>query len=326
MSKFPDLRLQRLRKSQAIRNMVEIPLPRPEKFIWPVFVIEGVNKEIPIDSMPGQFRYSVDRLIKAVDKVAKMGVGGVMVFGVPGDQVKSSSASFAFRDDGLVQTAVRELRKNFPHLLIFTDVCICSYTNHGHCSILTPDGSIKNDKTNRLLSKIAISHAASGASGVAPSAMMDGQIAAIRRGLEKMSFHDTILMSYSTKFASAMYGPFRQAADSAPAKGDRRGYQASPGDLNSALLESQLDEGEGADILMVKPSLFYLDLIVKIKEKSLLPVAAYNVSGEYSMLIASANNGWGELYPMVRESILALSRAGSDIIISYWANEYNKIF
>lgn len=323
--KFPDLRLTRLRQNNSIRRILDQPVPAPEKFIWPVFVVEGSNKEIPIKSMPGQYRYSVDRLCKAIEPVAKMGIGGIMIFVALNDDRKSSDALYAFDEQGLAQRAIIEIKKHFPELVIFADVCICSYTDHGHCAILDCEGKINSDKTLETLTKVAVSYANCGAH-VAPSSMMDGQIAAIRKGLADNNLNDTILMSYSTKFASAMYGPFREAADSAPGKGDRQGYQAMYGDGRRALLESVLDEDEGADILMVKPSLFYLDILAKIRETSLLPLAAYNVSGEYSMLIATADRGWGELYPMVRESTAALVRAGTDILISYWAKDYDKIW
>jgi len=323
--KFPSLRLTRLRQNQSVRNMLDQPVPGPEKFIWPVFVVEGQNKEIPIESMPGQYRYSIDRLCNAIEPVANMGVGGIMIFAALDDDKKSADAHYSYSEYGLAQKAITEVKSRFPQLVVFADVCICSYTTHGHCAILDDDGKIISDKTLDTLTKVAVSYAECGAH-VAPSSMMDGQIAAIRQGLATNGYDDTILMSYSTKFASAMYGPFREAADSAPGKGDRQGYQAMYGDERRALLESVLDEDEGADILMVKPSLFYLDILSKIRETSLLPLAAYNVSGEYSMLIATADRGWGELYPMVRESTAALVRSGTDILISYWAKDYDKIW
>jgi len=325
-SGFPDLRLRRLRQNDAVRNMLADPLPGPEKFIWPIFVVEGKKKKLAIEAMPGQFRMSVDQLAKEIEPVAKMGIGGLMVFGVVEDSRKSRDAEYAYAIDGVVQQAVREIKEKFPPLLIFTDVCVCAYTDHGHCGVLDENGEVANDPSLNLLSKMAVSHAAAGADGVAPSAMMDGQVIAIRESLDDNGFLDTILMSYSSKFASAMYGPFREAAESTPAKGDRKGYQADYRNLDLALLESLLDEQEGADILMVKPALFYLDIIARIKEMTALPVAAYNVSGEYSMIIAAAERGWGERNAMVREAVAALARAGTDIIISYWANQYKEIF
>jgi len=332
---FPDTRLRRLRKTEALRNMLGEPLPGPEKFIWPVFVISGNNKEISIDAMPGQFRYSLDRLILALEPVVKMGIGGVILFGVVENKaLKSHDGSYAYSSEGLVQKTVAEIKKYYPDLIVFTDVCLCAYTDHGHCGLLDKKGNILNDPSIEILGKIAVSHAVAGADGVAPSAMMDGQICEIRNSLNDEGFIDTILMSYSTKFASAMYGPFREAADSSPAgndtdtviPSDRKSYQLPYNNTSEALRESQLDELEGADILMVKPSLFYLDIIAKTRENTMLPLAAYNVSGEYSMLIASADRGWGDLHAMVRESIAALQRAGTDIFISYWANQYKQIF
>ena len=323
--KFPSLRLSRLRQNQSVRNMLDQPVPAAEKFIWPVFVVEGSNKEIPIDSMPGQFRYSLDRLCQAIEPVANMGVGGIMLFASIDSSKKHADAHYVYDDKGLTQQAIKAVKSRFPDLIIFADVCICSYTDHGHCAILDKTGKVISHKSLDALTRAAVSYAECGAH-VAPSAMMDGQISAIRNGLDTNGFIDTILMSYSTKFASAMYGPFREAADCVPGKGDRQGYQAMYGDPRRALLESVLDEDEGADILMVKPSLFYLDILSKIREESLLPLAAYNVSGEYSMLIATADRGWGDLYPMVRESTAALVRAGTDILISYWAKDYDKIW
>ena len=324
-SGFPNVRLRRLRGSEAIRDMLAKPLPGPEKFMWPVFVVEGKGIKQPIGAMPGQFRYSVDTLIEAVGEVMAMGVKSIMLFGVVGYERKSLKADYALSSDGIVQVAIQELKAVYPELLIFTDVCVCEYTSHGHCGILNDKGVVMNDPSLDLLAKVAVSHAEAGADAVAPSAMMDGQIAAIRSALDNADYTDTILMSYSTKFASAMYGPFREAADSAPSAGNRKGYQADYRNLNSALQESVLDENEGADILMVKPAMFYLDVICRLRENTMLPVAAYNVSGEYSMLIASAENGWGDLKGMVQESIAALDRAGVDIFISYWANQYDKL-
>jgi porphobilinogen synthase len=221
---------------------------------------------------------------------------------------------------------VKEVKKTFgDEIIVWTDVCLCAYTTHGHCGALDKKGNVDNDKTLGLLAKMALSHAEAGADGAAPSAMMDGQVCAIRNALSENGFNDTLLMSYSTKFASHFYGPFREAAGSKPGKGDRKGYQACPANLNLALRESIEDEKEGADILMVKPALCYLDIISKIKENSLLPVAAYNVSGEYSMIYACAERGWGDLNGMARESLTAISRAGADIIISYWANQYEVL-
>ncbi len=325
MSTFPDLRLRRMRSSQNIRDMFDMPMPNASKFMWPVFIIEGNNKKVAIDAMPNQFRYSIDKLAEAIEPVYKSGVKSLMLFGVVENDKKTIDGSYAYSEQGLIQRAICEIRKRFPEIVIFTDVCMCAYTTHGHCGILDSNSDVDNDLSINKLAKIALSHAVAGANGVAPSAMMDGQIRAIRNELDANKYTNTLLMSYSTKFASAMYGPFREAAGSPPGKGDRQGYQGSYANLNNALLESQLDEEEGVDILMVKPAMFYLDIISKIKEQTLLPVAAYNVSGEYSMLHATAEKGWGDLYAMARESIMALSRAGTDIQISYWANQLDRL-
>ncbi len=323
---FPETRLRRLRQSAGIRKMLDAPLPGPEKFIWPAFVIDGAAKREPIEAMPGQSRLSVDQLLIDLKPVVDSGVGGLLLFGLVEDSEKDSIGTAAYNDKGTVQRAIREVKDKFPELVVTADVCVCAYTDHGHCGPLTENGTVDNDAANAILAKIALSYASAGADIVAPSSMMDGQVQAIRTALDTNAFDQTLLMSYSTKFASAMYGPFREAEKSTPGKGDRKGYQASYGDLRTALRESELDEAEGADILMVKPALFYLDVLAKIRESTDLPIAAYNVSGEYSMLHATAERGWGDLKGMVQESIAALDRAGTDIFISYWANQYNELF
>ncbi len=325
MSTFPDIRLRRLRRTESLRRMLDMPLPGPEKFVWPVFVTEGSGRREPIEAMPGQFRLSVDNLLGDLEPVAASGIGGILVFGLAEDDAKDDVGSYAFNDGGAVQNAIREVKQAYPDLVVMSDVCVCAYTSHGHCGPLADSGDVDNDAANEVLAKMAVSHAAAGADVVAPSAMMDGQVRAIRDALSAAGLKDTLLMSYSTKFASAMYGPFRDAEKSAPRKGDRRGYQASYANLRVALRESELDEEEGADILMVKPSLFYLDVLARMREQTDLPIAAYNVSGEYSMLIAAADRGWGDLRGMVRESIAAMARAGADIFLSYWANQYDSL-
>lgn len=325
MSKFPNVRMRRLRATESLRNMFSQPFPEISRFIWPVFVVEGEKQRIAINSMPGQFRYSIDELCKDLAPLVTQGIGGIMLFGVITDDKKSADAKYCYDANGLVQRAIKEIKRQFPTLSVFTDVCVCGYTDHGHCGILRPSGKVLNDPSLDILAKMAVSHASAGADGVAPSAMMDGQIKAIRKALRRHKLDDTILMSYSTKFASNMYGPFREAADSSPASGDRRSYQQPYDDFNQAIRESIMDEKEGADILMVKPALFYLDVIAEITKRSLLPMAAYNVSGEYSMIYAMAQNGWGDLYGMARESIVALDRAGTDIFLSYWANQYDQL-
>jgi porphobilinogen synthase len=320
---FPETRLRRLRRTEGLRKMLGQPLPGPEKFIWPVFLREGQGIDEPINAMPGQSRMSADVLLKKLAPVVESGVGGVLLFGLTSK--KDANGSEAFSEKGAVQKTIPLIKKAFPQLTVFTDVCLCAYTDHGHCGALHAGTEVDNDATLALLQKVAVSHAQAGADCVAPSAMMDGQVLAIREALDEEALTDTLLMSYSTKFASSMYGPFREAEQSAPGKGDRQGYQAPYNDLRQALRESELDEDEGADILMVKPALFYLDVIQQLRESTDLPVAAYNVSGEYSMLIAQADRGWGDLRAMVRENMAAMQRAGTDIFISYWASRYNEL-
>lgn len=315
------VRLRRLRRTEAIRNMFAMEKPSRDKFIWPVFLVAGKDRKEEIPSMPGQFRWSVDRLVSEFPA----GISSVLLFGQT-DEDKDEIGSSAADAGGVVQRAIPVLKKAFPDLLVFTDVCLCAYTCHGHCGPHDTDGDIDNDAACEMLARVAVSHARSGADGVAPSAMMDGQIAAIRSALDEEGFAKTLLISYSTKFASTMYGPFRDAENSAPSEGDRQSYQASYRDLDTALRESVVDESEGADVLMVKPALWYLDLISKIRERTLLPVMAYNVSGEYSMIHAAAKAGYCELYPAARESLYSIFRAGATQVISYWAPFYDEIF
>lgn len=325
MSAFLSTRLRRMRRTPELRRMLDAPLPGPEKFMWPVFVKGGSGVKESIDAMPGQFRLSSDLLLEALKPVVASGIGSILVFGLPGNDEKDASGIASADDKGVVQETVRQVKQAFPDLVVATDVCVCAYTEHGHCGPLGESGDVDNDAANELLAKVAVSHAAAGADMVAPSAMMDGQVAAIREALDDAERVDTIIMSYSTKFASGMYGPFREAEQSAPQQGDRKGYQASYADLATALRESELDEDEGADILMVKPALFYLDVVSQIRDQTDLPIAVYNVSGEYSMLVAAADRGWVDLGAVVRESVQAISRAGADIIISYWANQYDAL-
>ncbi len=326
MDNFPHVKLRRLRQNSTFRKMFGLPFPPPDKFIYPVFMVEGTNRIVPIKSMLNQYRYSIDKVLELIERLVKVGISGVMLFGVlDGMDKKTVNGSEAYNENGLVQKTIRILRSNFPELIICTDVCLCGYTNHGHCGIVDSDGNVLNDSTLDILSEIAVSHAEAGAHCVAPSAMMDGQVQAIRHVLSANKFDETAIMSYSTKFASSMYGPFREAADSAPTFGDRKTYQLSYNDPLQAVRESIIDENEGADILMVKPALFYLDIINQVKKQVKLPLAAYNVSGEYSMIHASAQQGYGDLYDMARESVTAIFRAGADVVISYWANQYDKL-
>ncbi len=323
--RFPEVRLRRLRRTLAIRKLFDAPVPPPSKFVWPIFVVEGDKRCEPISAMPGQNRLGIDALLRALEPVVQQGVGGVLLFGQT-EGAKDLGGSGAYDERGVVQRAVPAIKRTFPELVVMTDVCLCAYTEHGHCGPLDRYGQVDNDAAVGLLSRVAVSHAAAGADVVAPSAMMDGQVLGIREALDENAFDQTLLMSYSTKFASSLYGPFRDAENSAPSAGDRKGYQASYGNLRAALRESDFDEEEGADLLMVKPSLFYLDVLAKLRERTDLPVAAYNVSGEYSMLIAAAERGWGDLLGMARESLMALDRAGADLILSYWAPRYREIF
>ncbi len=323
---FPDVRLRRLRQSPGLRRMLDAPLPGPEKFMWPTFVVDGENRREAIDSMPGQYRLSVDQLLADLEAMVEAGIGSILLFGLAEESQKDPHGSEAWSDKGAVQRAIAAVKREFPDLVVGADACVCAYTDHGHCGPLAGGGEVDNDAAIENLAKICVSHAAAGADIVAPSAMMDGQVLAIRQGLDANGFSNTLLMSYSTKFASSMYGPFRDAEKSKPGQGDRKGYQASYGDLRTALRESEFDEAEGADMLMVKPSLFYLDILARMRDSSDLPIAAYNVSGEYAMLHATAQRGWGDLKGMVRESTAALVRAGADILISYWANQYNQLF
>jgi porphobilinogen synthase len=314
-----------LRRTPAIRRLFDAEVPSPSKFVWPVFVVEGHDRCEPIASMPGQSRLSIDALLRALEPVARQGIGGVLLFGQTEGE-KDAGGSGAYDERGVVQRAIPAIKRAFPDFVVMTDVCLCAYTSHGHCGPLDRHGQVDNDAAAGLLARVAVSHAAAGADVVAPSAMMDGQVAAIRAALDENGLSQTLLMAYSTKFASAMYGPFRDAENSSPSSGDRKSYQASYGNLRAALRESEFDEDEGADILMVKPSLFYLDVLAKLRERTDLPLAAYNVSGEYSMLIAAADRGWGDLRGMVRESLMALDRAGADLFLSYWASRYGEIF
>lgn len=326
MPGFPSTRLRRLRRTAGLRRMFDTPLPGPGKFIWPVFVREGKGLKEPIAAMPGQFRMSPEILLCELESVVEAGIGAILVFGLPREEEKDAEGSAACREDGVVQEAVKEVKRAYPELVVCTDVCLCAHTAHGHCGPLDESGDVDNDATNTMLARVAASHAAAGADIVAPSAMMDGQVTAIREALDTAGLQNTVIMSYSTKFASAMYGPFRDAEQSAPQHGDRKSYQASYADLRTGLRESVLDEAERADILMVKPALFYLDVVARLRDRTDLPIVAYNVSGEYSMLIAAADRGWVDLKAAARESTQAIVRAGADLIISYWANRYAEIF
>lgn len=318
VGKFPEYRPRRLRSSPALRALVRETELSARQLILPLFVREGKKVRQPIGSMPGCFQLSVDELIKECAGAKEAGVNAVLLFGIPAS--KDERASGAYAQNGIVQKAVRALKKEFPELLVVTDVCLCEYMSHGHCG-LTHNGNVQNDPTLKLLAKAALSHAEAGVDLVAPSDMMDGRIGAIRQELDRRGFDHVPIMSYAVKFASAFYGPFREAAESAPKFGDRRSYQMDAGNANEAMREAALDVAEGADILMVKPALAYLDLIYRVKSEFGYPTAAYAVSAEYSMIKAAAEKGWIDEKAIVLESHLAMRRAGADIIITYWARE-----
>ena len=311
-------RPRRLRQNEAIRNMVAETAVNPDALVYPMFVVEGsgIREEIP--SMPGQFRFSIDEIIKEVGTFEAIGLKSVLLFGIPDS--KDEMATSAYDDDGIVQRAVRAIKAKAPSLYVITDVCLCEYMSHGHCGIIK-NGDVDNDSTLELLAKTAVSHARAGADMVAPSDMMDGRVAAIRAKLDENGFQNTPIMAYSAKFASAYYGPFRDAADSAPHFGNRKTYQMDVRNAREAQHEVDLDIEEGADIVMVKPGLAFLDILRQTAETSPVPVAVYNVSGEYSMVKAAAKMGWIDEDAIIRENLLAFRRAGADIIITYHAKE-----
>lgn len=308
-------RPRRLRKNPVVREMVAETRLSKDMFIYPYFVVPGNNVVHPVGSMPGVSRFSTDTLVRDVEKGLQLGVNKIMLFGV-GDE-KSEDAHFAYHDHSLVPVTIRELKKNFgDDLYIVTDVCVCSYTTHGHCGILKDD-YVQNDASVEVIAKMALTHAQAGADMLAPSDMMDGRIRAIRDRLDQNGYVNTSIMSHATKFASAYYGPFREAADCAPSKGDRKAYQMDFRNGNEAIREALLDESEGADVLMVKPALAYMDVIHSLKENTDLPIACYNVSGEYAMVKAAAERGWIDEQKVVMETMHAFARAGASIITTY---------
>ena len=313
------IRPRRLRKNETIRNMVAETAVNPDSLVYPMFVVEGENVKEEIPSMPGQFRFSIDEILKELESCVALGIKSILLFGIP--NYKDEMASSAYDDDGIVQRAVRSIKAKFPELFVITDVCLCEYMSHGHCGIVKENGDVDNDPTLELLAKTALSHADAGADMVAPSDMMDGRVAAIRSKLDEKGFKDTPIMAYSAKFASAYYGPFRDAANSAPHFGNRRSYQMDVRNGREALHEVELDLEEGADIVMVKPGLAFLDVLRQTADMSNVPVAVYNVSGEYSMVKAAAKMGWIDEKAIIRENLIAMKRAGADIIITYHAKE-----
>jgi porphobilinogen synthase len=315
MAGFPVTRLRRLRRSDRLSSLVRETRLDLDDFVFPVFV--GPETE-PNPELPALGRHSVDDLVAEAEEVARLGVKALILFGIP--EEKDADGSGAWDDDGVIQQALRALRETSPGLVLLTDVCLCEYTSHGHCGVL--DGEeVDNDATVELLARTAVSHAAAGADAVAPSDMMDGRVGAIRSALDEHGYPQTPIVSYAAKYASAFYGPFREAADSTPAFGDRRGYQLDPANVREALRECELDVVEGADVLLVKPALPNLDVIRAARERFDLPVGAYNVSGEYAMLKAAGAKGWLDERQAALESLTAIARAGADLVVSYWTKE-----
>ncbi|MGI5862701.1 MAG: porphobilinogen synthase [Myxococcales bacterium] len=319
---FPTQRPRRLRRNATLRQMVRETELSPSDFIYPLFVVEGRGIKNPVKSMPGVFQQSVENLVADCKEAWSLGIPSVMLFGIPGHKDEKGSAAYA--EDGVVQKAIRELKSALPDLQVVADICLCEYTSHGHCGLIE-HGEVQNDATLPLLAKMAVSCAQAGADIIAPSDMMDGRVAALRKGLDESGFSGLPIIAYSAKYASAFYGPFRDAAESAPKFGDRRGYQMDPANAREAVREVLLDLEEGADIVMVKPALPYLDIIRAVRERVDVPVAAYNVSGEYSMLKAAAQNGWIDYDRAMIEALTSIKRAGADLILTYHAIEAARL-
>lgn len=318
----PGFRPRRLRNNKIIRDMVRENDLKKTDLIYPLFIVEGKNKKEEISSMPGIFRLSIEHTLEEINRAKEAGISSFLLFGIPDH--KDSVATGAYSPEGIIQTSIREIKRQVKDILIVTDICNCEYTDHGHCGIVSPEGNVLNDQTLELLVKTALSHAEAGADLLAPSDMMDGRIGAIRDALDENDFTDLPVMSYAAKYASGYYGPFREAAQSAPQFGDRKSYQMDPANSREALLEVILDMEEGADIVMVKPALAYMDIISKVKEISDRPIAAYNVSGEYSMVKAAAAKDWIDEKRIVLETLTGFKRAGADIIISYHSVDVAK--
>jgi porphobilinogen synthase len=319
---FPKIRLRRLRSSPAMRRLVSETSLSVDDFVYPLFVREGKKLKEPIKSMTGCFHFSPDTVAVEAKEVAKLGIPAVLLFGLPGK--KDEMGSQAWAEDGVVQRAIGEIKKAASELLVITDICLCEYTSHGHCGVIK-DGKIDNDATCELLAKVALSHAQAGADIVAPSDMMDGRVKYIREALEENDFHDVAIMSYAAKYASAFYGPFRDAAESAPSFGDRKTYQMDFANARQAMAEIALDIEEGADIVMVKPALCYLDIIYQAKQRFDCPIVAYNVSGEYMMVNSAADKGLLDKRAAMLEMLTSIKRAGADIIITYFAKQATKL-
>ncbi len=314
--------MRRLRKTAAIRDMFRETTLSKADMIYPLFIVEGDAVKNEIGSMPGQYQMSVDNVLRECEELQNLGLNSILLFGIPRE--KDEVGSGAYAPDGIIQKALRAIKKEFPEMLVVSDVCLCEYTSHGHCGIVE-DGTVNNDKTLELLANEALSHAESGSDIIAPSDMMDGRIVAIRSILDKGGFADTPIMSYAAKYSSAFYGPFREAAESAPQFGDRKGYQMDIANSDEAMREIALDIGEGADIVMVKPALSYLDVIRRAKENFNMPMAAYNVSGEYSMIKAAAERGWIDGERTMMEVLTSIKRSGADVIITYFAKDAARL-
>jgi porphobilinogen synthase len=318
VSIFPATRLRRFRRTDALRDLVREARVDMRDLVYPLFACPGTDVERPLEGLDGIAQRSVDRLCDEAAAAHELGVGAVLLFGIP--EEKDEAASGAYDEDGIVQRSIRALRERVPRLVLLTDVCLCEYTSHGHCGIVDND-EVVNDLSLELLARTAVSHAEAGADAVCPSDMMDGRVGAIRGALDAESFEQVPIVSYAAKYASAFYGPFREAAESAPSFGDRRGYQLDPGNVREALRECELDVGEGADALMIKPALPSLDVIAAARTRFDLPIFAYNVSGEYAMVKAAAARGWLDERQAALESLTAIKRAGADVIVTYWAKE-----
>ena len=319
---YPDYRPRRLRKNENFRRMIRETKLSVDDLVYPLFVVPGKDKKKPIRSMPGHFQMSIDHILKEVQKTKDLGIPAILLFGIP--DKKDELASGAFTKDGIIQQAVRRIKDKVADILVITDVCLCEYTSHGHCGMIEK-GDVDNDTTLEVLAETARSHAKAGVDMVAPSAMMDGQIRAIREGLDEAGYDNLPIMAYSAKYASCFYGPFREAAESVPQFGDRKAYQMDPANSDEAIREINLDVEEGADIIMVKPALPYLDIIRRAREEFDLPVAAYNVSGEFAMIKAAAQLGWLDGERAMVEALTSIKRAGADIIITYFAQDMAKL-
>jgi porphobilinogen synthase len=321
MAGFPLSRPRRLRRTAGLRDLARETYVSPADLILPLFVTEGQSIRRPVGSMPGVVQTSIDELLRDAEEAYGLGIPGVLLFGIPG--TKDDVGSSGYAEDGIVQRAIRALKRHLPDLVVITDVCLCEYTSHGHCGILR-DRSVDNDATLPLLARTAVTHAQAGADVVAPSDMMDGRVHAIRNALDDAAHEDVAILSYAVKYASSFYGPFREAAESPPVFGDRLGYQMDPANVREALREAELDVQEGADLLMVKPAMAYLDVLYRVRQFTGMPVWAYHVSGEYAMVLAAAERGWIDGERTMREVLTSMKRAGADRIITYWARQFAR--